>query len=321
MTDGTYASVEFNFCDASPEAGRAGVLLRFNTDGALVSVSADVSMGSAWPRVNSLGSVTTIQPEKFIVLGNDGAITSARTALNTKLRNLSGSPKFIGVGNHAYPSGSLSDVTNKLAAYWNNVKARCLFVPGTAENSTNAGVAFFNYFAIPRYRVIETEFADLFIVNTGFNTAWAQTELANAGTLISSTQFTWLRAQLAASTKKHKWVVWNEAPYSSVASSGVDETAALTALRTIPLKAWGATALLAGGKSILERLEVNGLLILASGSGGGVALDTLGTVSPYSQFVNATDYGYWEANVTELSVEFVCKSTDGVILDRYYQSL
>jgi tartrate-resistant acid phosphatase type 5 len=321
LTNGTFASAEFNFTDASPEGDRVGVLLRFNTDGALVSVSADISQGATWPRVNSLGSVTTVQPSKFIVIGNDGAITSARTALNTKLRNLSGSPKFIGVGNHAYPVGSLSDVTNKLAAYWDNVKARCLFVPGTAENSTDAGVAFFNYFAIPRYRVIETEFADLFMVNTGFDVAWAQTESANAGTLVSSVQFEWLRAQLAASTKKHKWVVWNEAPYSSVASSGVDETAALTALRTIPLKAWGATALLAGGKSILERLEVSGLLVIASGSGGGVALDTLGTVSPYSQFVNAADYGYWEANVTELSVEFICKSTDGVILDRYYQSL
>jgi hypothetical protein len=321
LTNGTFASAEFNFCDASPEGDRVGVLLRFNTDGALVSVSADISQGATWPRVNSLGSVTTVQPSKFIVIGNDGAITSARTALNTKLRNLSGSPKFIGVGNHAYPVGSLSDVTNKLAAYWDNVKARCLFVPGTAENSTDAGVAFFNYFAIPRYRVIETEFADLFMVNTGFDVAWAQTESANSGTLVSSVQFEWLRVQLAASTKKHKWVVWNEAPYSSVESSGVDETSALTALRTIPLKAWGATALLAGGKSILERLEVDGLLVIASGSGGGELLDTLGTVSPYSQFVNNTDYGYWEVSATELSVEFICKSTDGVILDRYYQSL
>ena len=321
LTNGTFASAEFNFTDASPEGDRAGVLLRFNTDGALVGVSADITMGSAWPRVNSLGSVTTVQPEKFIVIGNDGAITSARTALNTKLRNLPGAPKFIGTGNHAYTAGSLSDVTNKLSAYWNNVKSRCLFAPGTAENSTDAGVAFFNYFVVPRYRVVSTEFADLFIVNTGFNTAWAQTESANSGTLVSSKQFTWLRTQLAASTKKHKWVVWNVAPYSSVESSGVDETAALTALRTIPLKAWGATALIAGGKTILERLEVNGLLVIASGSGGGIALDTLGTVSSYSQFVNNTDYGYWEANATELSVEFVCKSTDGVILDRYYQSL
>lgn len=321
LTNGTFASAEFNFTDASPEGDRVGVLLRFNTDGALVSASAEVSQGATWPRVNSLGAVTTLQPEKFIVIGNDGAVTSARTALNTKLKNLSGSPKFIGVGNHAYPVGSLSDVTDKLAPYWDNVKARCLFVPGTAENSTDAGVNFFNYFAIPRYRVVETEFADLFMVNTGFDVSWAQTESANTGTLVSSTQFTWLREQLAASTKKHKWVVWNEAPYTSVDVTDAGEIAALTALRTIPLKAWGVTALLAGGHSILERLEVNGLLILASGSGGGETLDTLGTISPYSQFVNATDYGYWEANVTELSVEFVCRSTDGSILDRYYQSL
>jgi tartrate-resistant acid phosphatase type 5 len=321
LTNGTFTSAEFNFTDASPEGYRVGVLLRFNTDGALVSASAEVSQGATWPRVNSLGSVTTIQPEKFIVIGNDGAATSARIALNTKLRNLSGSPKFIGVGNHAYPLGSLSDINTKLDPYWDNVKSRCLFVPGSAENSTDAGVNFFNYFAIPRYRVVETEFADLFMVNTGFDVAWAQTESANSGTLVSSAQFTWLRTALAASTKKHKWVVWNEAPYTSVDITDAGEVAALAELRTIPLKAWGATALLAGGRIILERLEVNGLLIIASGSGGGELLDELGTISPYSQFVNNTDYGYWEANVTELSVEFICKSTDGVILDRYYQSL
>jgi hypothetical protein len=321
LTDGTYASAEFNFTDACPEGDRVGVLVRFNTDGALVGASADVKEGGTWPRVNSLGAVTMISPEKFIIIGNDGAITSARTALNTHLKNLPAVTNFIGTGNHAYTAGTADNVTDKLEAYWDNVKDRCLFVPGTADNSTTSGVAFFSYFAQPRYRVVSTEFADIFLVNTGFNTSWAQTELDNAGTLLTSVQFTWLRLALAASTKKHKWVVWNEAIYTSVDSSGASETAALVALRTIPLKAWGATALLAGGHSILERLSVDGLLVLASGSGGGVALDTLGTTSEYSQFVNNTDYGYWEANATDLSVEFICKSSTGVILDRYLQAL
>lgn len=324
LTNGAFASAEFNFTDACPEGNRAGVLIRFNTDGALVSASADLFEGATWASVNTLGAVSVVKPEKFVIIGNDGAVTSARDTLNKYIKSLPNVTRFIGTGNHAYPTGTESNVALNLSSYWNNVIDRCLFVPGTVENTTNHGAAFFNYFSDLRYSMASTEFADIFLINAGFDTAWVQTELDNSGALVTSKQFSWLKQMLAASPKKHKWVVWNNATYTSAASSGAPETAALTALRTIPLRAWGATALLAGGHSMLERLSVDGLLVIASGSGGGVMppepIAATG-VTKYSQFVNTTDYGYWEANATELSVEFICRTSKGEILDRYLQAL
>lgn len=325
ITQGAVAQAEFNFQDAAPQGTRAGLMVRFNTDGRLISASADVNVDTKWPLVNAIMPAEVLPAEKFIIVGDDGVGPSGftpteyanRVALQRYIQKQTGITNFIGTGDHAYNNGSLTDVTNNLAAFWGNVKDRCLFVPGNHDNDTDSGRAFFEYFASRRYRVVSTDYVDIFLVNTGFNSAMAQTELDNAGTLVSSIQFTWLRNALAASTKKHKWVVWHHPPVTS----GTDYAPGVTQMQAIPLASWGATALFCGHSHILERLNYNGLLVLISGAGGRDLRGISATPSPYSSWAAGNITGCWTAEVTALGVLFKAVNSSGEILDRYFQAV
>ena len=275
-----------------------------------------------WPLVNTATPATPQPVERFIVIGDDGVGSSftpeeyaARVALQAKMQAAPNITKFIGTGDHAYNSGTLSDVTNNLVPFWSNVKDRCAFVPGNHDNDTDSGRAFFEWFAKPRYNVVSTTNVDIFLVNTGFNTAGTQTELDNAGTLVDSVQFKWLEAELAASTKKHKWVVWHHPPVCSAASyyPGV------TSMQAIPLRRWGATALFCGHAHTVERLTWDDLPLIISGAGGRDFVGIHDPVSPYSNFAAGDVAAYWEVETTALSATYVCKRVDGTILDRYFQ--
>jgi hypothetical protein len=325
LTEGAVVAAEFNMQDSSPEGVRVGLMIRFNTDGRLFSASANVDEAMKWPIVKFNGSVVRNEPEFFVIIGDDGVGPSGftpteyanRLALNNYVQKLKNVTKFIGTGDHAYSSGTLTEVTNNLAAFWDNVKSRCAFVPGNHDNDTSSGQAFFEYFAQPRYSVVSTNNVDIFLVNTGFNTAGTQTELDNAGTLVDSVQFTWLKNSLASSTKKHKWVIWHHPPVTSAASYYPGNTA----MATIPLKEWGATMLMCGHGHIVERLDWNGLPVIISGAGGRALVGLHDPRSEYSQFAAAEITAYWEAYVTPLGANFICRSVSGAILDRYFQAI
>jgi hypothetical protein len=134
--------------------------------------------------------------------------------------------------------------------------------------------------------------------------------------LKDSVQFTWLRQQLAASTKKHKWVVWHHPPVCS----GVDYYPGVTQMQAIPLQNWGATALFCGHSHIVERLNWNGLLVIISGAGGRDFRPINSPASPFSIFAAGDVSAYWEVTATALGALFVCKDSTGAILDRYFQA-
>ena len=347
LSDGVFATAEINFMDIAPEGDRVGVMIRFDTDGLLISASAEVQQAGVWPKVNPFGIIGSVAYETFAVIGNDGipdivgGVTSPtftlgevtqRKSINARIRNINSLTKVIGTGNHNYgvPYGGFGPGTagaldQTIKPFWDAIKDKLLFVPGQFDNESAAASPLFNYQQHLRYFQYTSEYVDIFLINTGLDTVLAQTEIDNAftppNTIADSIQFQWLRNALANSTKKHKWVVVHQPPFTSGNDfySATNTNGALAFIQAVPFKNWGATVLLAGCSALVERLNWNGLPVLISGAGGTALTTVHNPPIPQSSFASAAQGAYWEAVVSKLSVEFVCKTSTGSILDRYFQ--
>ena len=347
LTDGVFATAEINFMDIAPEGDRVGVMIRFDTDGLLISASAEVQQAGVWPKVNPFGIIGSVAYETFAIIGNDGipdivggAVSptftltevSQRKAINAKIRAINGLTKVIGTGNHnygmpivGYEAGTAAALTQTIKPFWDAIRDKLLFVPGQFDNDAAAASPLFNYQQHLRYFQYTSDYVDIFLINTGIDTALMQTEIDNAftppNTLADSVQFQWLKNALANSTKKHKWVVVHQPPFTSGNDfySATNTNVALAFIQAVPFKNWGATVLLAGCSALVERLNWNGLPVLISGAGGKALTTVHNPPIPQSSFASAAQGAYWEAVVSKLSVEFVCKTSTGAILDRYFQ--
>jgi hypothetical protein len=347
LTDGVFATAEINFMDIAPEGDRVGVMIRFDTDGLLISASAEVQQAGVWPKVNPFGIIGSVAYETFVVIGNDGipdivggavlptftlTEVSQRKAINAKIRSLNGLTKVIGTGNHnyglpypGYEAGTAAALAQTITPFWDAIRDKLLFVPGQFDNESAAASPLFNYQQHVRYFQYTSDYVDIFLINTGLDTVLAQTEIDNAftppNTIADSVQFQWLKNALANSTKKHKWVVVHQPPFTSGNDfySATNTNGALAFIQAVPFKNWGATVLLAGCSALVERLNWNGLPVLISGAGGKALTTVHNPPIPQSSFASAAQGAYWEAVVSKLSVEFVCKTSTGSILDRYFQ--
>ena len=345
LSDGVFATAEINFMDIAPEGDRVGVMIRFDTDGLLISASAEVQQAGVWPKVNPFGIIGSVAYETFAVIGNDGipdivgGVTSPtftltevaqRKSINARIRNITGLTKVIGTGNHnygvpGYSSGTAITIPQTIVPFWDAIKDKLLFVPGQFDNESAAASPLFNYQQHVRYFQYTSEYVDIFLINTGYDTTMVQTEIDNLVapglTIADSIQFQWLRNALANSTKKHKWVVVHQPPFTSGNDfySATNTNANLLFIQAVPFKNWGATVLLAGCSALVERLNWNGLPVLISGAGGKTLTTVHNPPIPQSSFASAAQGAYWEAVVSKLSVEFVCKTSTGSILDRYFQ--
>lgn len=347
LSEGVFATAEVNFMDVAPEGDRVGVMVRFDTDGVLISASAEVQQAGVWPKVNPFGLIGSTSYETFAIIGNDGipdivgGVTSPtftltevaqRKILNAKIRAITGLTKVIGTGNHnygvpsvGYGAGTVGALDQTIKPFWDSIKDKLLFVPGTEDNESAAASPLFNYQQHLRYFQYTTEYVDIFLINTGLDTVLAQTEIDNAftppDTIADSVQFQWLRNALANSTKKHKWVVVHQPPFTSGDDfySATNTNGALAFIQAVPFKDWGATILLAGTSALVERLDWNGLPVIISGAGGKALTTVHNPPIPQSRFASAAQASYWEASVSKLGVEFVCKNATGSILDRYFQ--
>ena len=345
LSDGVFATAEINFMDIAPEGDRVGVMIRFDTDGLLISASAEVQQAGVWPKVNPFGIIGSVAYETFAVIGNDGipdivgGVTSPtftltevaqRKSINARIRNITGLTKVIGTGNHnygvpGYSSGTAITIPQTIVPFWDAIKDKLLFVPGQFDNESAAASPLFNYQQHVRYFQYTSEYVDIFLINTGYDTTMVQTEIDNLVapglTIADSIQFQWLRNALANSTKKHKWVVVHQPPFTSGNDfySATNTNANLLFIQAVPFKNWGATVLLAGCSALVERLNWNGLPVLISGAGGKALTTVHNPPISQSSFASAAQGAYWEAVVSKLSVEFVCKTSTGSILDRYFQ--
>ena len=347
LSDGVFATAEINFMDIAPEGDRVGVMIRFDTDGLLISASAEVQQAGVWPKVNPFGIIGSVAYETFAVIGNDGipdivggttpptftlTEVAQRKAVNAKIRTINNLTKVIGTGNHnyglpfvGYEAGTAAALDQTIKPFWDAIKDKLLFVPGQFDNDAAAASPLFNYQTHLRYFQYTSEYVDIFLINTGYDTTMVQTEIDNIVapglTIADSIQFQWLRNALANSTKKHKWVVVHQPPFTSGNDfySATNTNGALAFIQAVPFKNWGATVLLAGCSALVERLNWNGLPVLISGAGGKALTTVHNPPISQSSFASAAQGAYWEAVVSKLSVEFVCKTSTGSILDRYFQ--
>ena len=345
LSDGVFASAEINFMDVAPEGDRVGVMIRFDTDGLLISACAEVQQAGVWPKVNPFGIIGSVAYETFAVIGNDGipdivggalpptftlTEVAQRKAVNARIRNINSLTKVIGTGNHnygvpGYSSGTAITIPQTIVPFWDAIRDKLLFVPGQFDNDAAAASPLFNYQQHVRYFQYTSEYVDIFLINTGYDTTMFQTEIDNLvapGQNISvSIQFQWLKNALANSTKKHKWVVVHQPPFTSGNDfySATNTNANLLFIQAVPFKNWGATVLLAGCSALVERLNWNGLPVLISGAGGKALTTVHNPPIVQSSFASAVQGAYWEAVVSKLSVEFICKTSTGSILDRYFQ--
>jgi hypothetical protein len=311
----------------------------------LISASAEVQQAGVWPKVNPFGIIGSVSYETFVVIGNDGipdivggslpptftlTEVTQRKAVNAKIRAINGLTKVIGTGNHNYgvpgfSSGTAVTIPQTIVPFWDAIRDKLLFVPGQFDNDAAAASPLFNYQQHVRYFQYTSEYVDIFLINTGYDTTMFQTEIDNlvapGQTIAVSIQFQWLKNALANSTKKHKWVVVHQPPFTSGDDfySATNTNANLLFIQAVPFKDWGATVLLAGCSALVERLNWNGLPVLISGAGGKALTTVHNPPIPQSSFASAAQGAYWEAVVSKLSVEFVCKTSTGAILDRYFQ--
>jgi tartrate-resistant acid phosphatase type 5 len=131
-----------------------------------------------------------------------------------------------------------------------------------------------------------------------------------SGTSSTSTQGTWLKNKLTASTAKWKVVYFHHAPYSS------GEHGNSTWMQW-PFQAWGATIVLAGHDHHYERIIVNGFPYIVNGLGGSsrysVGPSVPGSVKKYN-----SNYGALSVTVdgtNSMKLEFFTRAKE--LIDSY----
>lgn len=311
--------LHFNFADLGLAGKYCGALIEWESVADLSEVAITiepVDIPAPGPDYHTAADVSTY---RVVFVGDDGQVNADRIAVNRAIK-LENANLIVGCGDHAYNNGTVAEVNANLKPYWDTLRAAGKFVavPGNHDLDTAVGNAFFDYMRMTpsRYSKISLDYTDIFLVNSGYNTAGAQVEPDNldGGTIANSRQARWLKEGLESSAAKHKIVVWHHPPYTSSASYG-GGTAVRDAMRTLPIRSWGADALINGHSHHYERLEhPDGLVQLVSGAGGAPLYD-FGTIDAYSQ-VRIKQFGYVLATITPLHVLFEFKNVNGEVLDR-----
>lgn len=321
-SDGNSVSVpvQFGFSADGIQGIRAGTMISWDADADLQMMSIETSESTSamteQMKARPVSATDRVTPTTIFFVGEDGNTSAARIALNRAMKQLNPS-LVIGLGGHAKPNGSTSDVATQLSAYWDYFRSVGKFyaVPGLADLSTSAGEPFFSALrqSPTRYFVVSTDWADIFMMNAGYNNSGVQIEPDNltAASIEASRQMQWLRESLSESTKQHKIVVWNSPPYCSAdgLNGGVAD------LR-IDLARWGATCHVGARGLLYERLRADDLDWFVVGT-GDTPTGTVTTPSSYSQTRLLATPGYLRAIVWPMSIEFAFVQQDGTAYDTF----
>jgi len=125
----------------------------------------------------------------------------------------------------------------------------------------------------------------------------------------SSVQATWLQNQLAASTAPWKIVYMHHAPYSSALHGSIEWI-------QWPFAEWGASIVLAGHDHTYERLEIDGMLYVVDGLGGG-SIYQFRDPLPGSLVRYNGDYGALQVEASETAMFFQFINRSGEIIDTF----
>jgi len=302
----------FNFTDSAEYAWRAGAMLTWDARATLLELAFETDEKlSPSPDRQVARTVEVVTPTRFSFLGDDGLLSPDRFKVFGQIAEAN-PDCVIGLGDHAYTSGTHSQVSTRLKDYWERARAYGKFyaVPGNHDLDTNKGAAFFQYMRQPptNYFVKRIgEFTDVFFIVSGWNTAGVQQFPFNSYSvdMRDAEQFVWLKAALAESTARFKFVVWHEPMYTSGAVH-----AARTELQVIPLKQWGAHALLCGHNHQYERIVRDGFTYYIVGTGGSSLYDFADPPDSGS-CARIKSFGRLNCTVNPLSAEFVFVDDNG----------
>ncbi|HEY6207486.1 MAG TPA: PKD domain-containing protein, partial [Gemmatimonadales bacterium] len=192
-------------------------------------------------------------------------------------------------GDNAYPDGTLSNFTNCYGPTWGRQKARTRPIPGNHDYNTSGASGYFQYFGAaagdPSKGYYSYDLGDWHLIALNVYIAH------NAG----SAQEQWLRADLAASTKRCTLAYWHPPLFSS--GSLTDTT---TRVLWQDLYAAGAEIVVNGHEHNYQRFApqtptgaadaVYGIREIVAGT-GGEELFHVGTPLPNTQAQNASTFG------------------------------
>ena len=307
--------VQFGFKEAVCQGYRTGAMLEWNAQMALTGAEIELNESTApMPEQAKAAIITRVDPTTILFVGSDGDTAAGRVALNKAIKR-SNPDYVIGCGDHAGAAGSTAQIAESFTPYWSQYRTVGKFfaAPGDHDLETDAGEPFYSALrqSPTRYFKIETDWADLFIMNSGYNVANAQIEPDNLNepTIEESRQFAWLRSELAIATGKHKLVIWHHSPHVSVNANAE--------LLSVPLASWGATAHIGGHARLYERSYADDLYWFNSGAGTTSAFDTTEGASDESQALLTQTAGYLRFRVWPLVIECAFVDVNGVEFDNF----
>lgn len=265
---------------------------------------------------------------RIAIVGNTGAANSNVTAVNALVESVIAPDEVILLGNQNFGTNNFSTLDDNCGYYWKefiypytgsyggtgsaDLTNHLWPAPGQYDwgNALPGSLApYLSFFTLPtngngeRYYKVTLGNCELFVVDSDQNEA--------DGFSNSSVQALWLQSALAASTARFRLVAFSDALISS--ASGYTRTW----MNTWPLAAWGASAVIMAGAAHYERFNLNGIPLFVVGTGGGKALDTLGTVQGGSEVRVFGSFGAMSLDVSAYAMTFSFYNTAGASLDTF----
>jgi acid phosphatase type 7 len=234
---------------------------------------------------------TTVPGDPVLVGAGDIASLNSNGDTNTAalLDNIPGT--VYTAGDNAYPNGTLEQFNAYYEPTWGRHKARTRPSPGNHEYNTAGAVGYYSYFgalAGPSNRgYYSYELGNWHVVSLN----------SEVNMTVGSPQETWLRGDLAASTKPCTFAYWHKPLFTS-GTNHAGET--LTRPLFQALYDHDAEVVVTGHNHHYERFApmnpagaldtANGIRHFVAGT-GGVGHYTFGTPQPNSQVRNGTAFG------------------------------
>ena len=253
---------------------------------------------------------------RFAVIGDYGIAGDA--ARDVSLLVKSWSVDFvITTGDNNYPNGSAATIDANVGQYYadfifpytgmfSSTATRNRFFPTLGNHDWEApGAApYLAYFTLPgneRYYDFVQPPVHFFALDSDAHEP--------DGTTSSSTQATWLRTTLAASTQPFRIVYLHHAPFSSAENGSHPDLQWSYA-------AWGASAVLAGHDHTYERIVRDGIAYFVNGAGGYSRYAFLTTIAGSAVQFNG-DFGAMLVEADRKAATFKFITRAGVVVDTF----
>jgi len=248
----------------------------------------DKDGGAGWDELLVTVSASST-PQVFIGAGNIAACTNNRDELTAQIIDANPGSTVFALGDNAYPNGTLPDYNNCYGPTWGRHKSRTHPTPGNREYASGSSAGYFDYWGAAAGERSKGWYSydvgDWHIVVLNDQVSFS------AG----SEQETWLRADLAASTKLCTLAYWHNPRFFSSTVAGWTSDANRKILWD-DLYARGAEIVLNGQQHFYERMapmrpdgtrdDVTGIREFSVGAGGeSVGVPTV--IHPHSQTITA----------------------------------